>query len=192
MERTIDFRQYLYYIMIGIISFVTLTFLPMFGSSVGIQFYIPDSAAGWGIYIVSKLIVSVLNVMIYFSFMQQAKLNIKEESHYKEALEILHKYKEKKYTPRSPKKWNAIQYGWKGTSIFLGSIASSVALTNAFLTYDYIALITYGLVIILGLIFGVMQMKKAEAYWTGEFYDYALEVEKERKEEDARLQGDNL
>ena len=53
-----------YYIVIAILSLLALTFLPLLGSSVGMSLNIPTTTAGWIVYIVTKLIVCVLNMMI--------------------------------------------------------------------------------------------------------------------------------
>ncbi len=39
------YKQYLYYIIIGIISFITLVFLPMIGSDAELGFNLPKTAA---------------------------------------------------------------------------------------------------------------------------------------------------
>lgn len=106
--------------------------------------------------------------------MEQAKLNIKDNENYIKANEILGKMKYKQYIPRGPERWNRQQYTSKGVSIFLGTAFSTIALTNAILTYDYISLIAYLLVLVTGVIFGILQMKSAEIYWTTEYYQYAL------------------
>ena len=71
-----------------------------------------------------------------------------------------------------------MQYGKKGTTIFISSALSVIALGQAILSYDWISMLSYVFTLAMGLIFGIMQMKKAEAYWTGEYYEYALEKQK--------------
>lgn len=173
-------KLYTYYIIIGIVSMIALVFLPMVGSTVGMGFNLPNTAVGWIVWVTTKLIISVLNILIFYCFMEQAKVNVKGNAKYKEANELLHKYQDKKEKlPRSPKKWTASQYGKKGTTIFFSTILASIALTQAILTFDWITMLTYLFTIIMGLIFGVVQMKSAEFYWTEEYYAYALNVEKE-------------
>ena len=169
-------RQNFYYIIIFILTLVVLIFLPMIGSEAGLKFIIPTTAAGWAIYIFIKLLIAVLNVTIFFSFMQQAKLNVKNDVKYKAGCEILGKYKDKKYIPKSPHQWEREKYIKKGLTIFVSTAASLVALANAFLTYDYMSLLTYIMVIVMGIVFGMLAMSDAENYWTGEFYDYAMMV----------------
>ena len=77
--QTISFKEKCannaYYIVIAILSLLALTFLPLLGSTVGLALNIPTTIAGWIVYVVTKLIVCVLNMMIFHSFVKQAKIN---------------------------------------------------------------------------------------------------------------------
>ena len=53
---------------------------------------------------------------------------------------------------------------------------TTVALTQAILSFDWMSMLTYLFTIVMGLIFGVLQMKTAEEYWTNEFWQYAQQV----------------
>lgn len=176
-------KQWMYYFIIGIISLIALIFLPMIGSTADLDWNIPNTAVGWIVWIVVKLIVAVINILIFHSFMQQAKLNIKNNPNYIEAKNILMQHKIKLALPRSPVKWNSQQYSKKGTMIFLTTALATIALTQAILSFDYIAMLTYLFTIIMGLIFGVLQMKSAEDYWTDEFYRYALMIKENHERE---------
>lgn len=171
-------KQSLYYIIIGVVSFIALIFLPMIGSTIGLGWNIPDTTVGWIVWVGSKIIVSTLNVLIFHCFMCQAKINIKDNENYKKAREILTDVNLKEIKPRSPGKWKAEQYGKKGVTIFITSSLAVVALTQAVLTFDYISMLTYLFTIIMGLIFGILQMRTAEEYWTREYYEYALYQQK--------------
>ena len=190
-------RQNIYYIIIGIISFITVAFLPMVGSTVGLQWKLPDTTVGWIVWAVTRLVISTINVLLFYSFMEQAKLNVKDNERYKEANEILLKSKKKEHEPKSPSKWQAEQYGKKATKIFLGSAMSVVAFGQAILSYDWVSMLAYIFTLAMGLIFGVMQMKKAEIYWTTEYYAYALkkqesELLEEKQEECLQSETKNL
>lgn len=181
-------KLYTYYIIIGVVSLIALLFLPMVGSSVGLEMRLPDTLVGWVVYCVTKLIVAALNVIIFYCFMQQAKVNVKDNEKYKKANDILEVIEERKdRVPRSPKEWTRKQYSGKGITIFVTTILAAVSLTQAILTFDYITMLTYLFTIIMGLIFGILQMKNAEIYWTTEFYEYAL---KAKKEEERCLQSE--
>lgn len=184
-------RQYLYYIIIAVISFISVVFLPMVGSTIGLGWNLPNTTTGWVVWAVSRAIVATINVLIFYSFMEQAKLNVRDDEHYKAANEILIKAKKKEHEPLSPAKWQARQYGKKGTTIFLSSAMSVVALGQAILTFDWVSMLSYLFTLAMGLIFGIMQMKKAEAYWTREYYEYALKKQKESEELEKEKEQDD-
>lgn len=172
-------RQWMYYFIIGIVSLIALCFLPMIGSSAGLGWNTPNTVVGWIVWCVVKIIVAVLNVLIFHCFMMQAKINIKDDAKYQEALTILQENEFREFKPIGPAEWNRKQYGQKGVTIFITTALSTIALTQAMLTFDWMAMLTYLFTIIMGLIFGVLQMKTAEDYWTDEFWQYAQQVKKD-------------
>ena len=178
-------KQGMYYIIIAVISFISVVFLPMLGSTLGLGWKLPDTTAGWVVWGASRAIVATINVLLFHSFMEQAKLNIKDDEHYKEAQDILVKVKKKEHKPKSPAQWNAAQYGKKGVSLFLASAMSVVAIGQAVLSYEWATALAYLFTLGMGIIFGIMQMKKAETYWTTEYYEYALM--KKRMEEEQQI-----
>ena len=178
-------KQGMYYIIIAVISLISVVFLPMVGTTLGLGWKLPDTTAGWVVWGVSRAIVATINVLLFHSFMEQAKLNIKDNEHYKEAREILVKVKKKEHKPKSPAQWNAAQYGKKGTSLFLSSAMSVVAIGQAVLSYEWATALAYLFTLGMGIIFGIMQMKKAETYWTTEYYEYALM--RKRMEEEQQI-----
>ena len=184
-------KQNMYYILIGIISFISVAFLPMVGSTVGLGWKLPDTPTGWVVWAISRLIIATLNVLIFYSFMEQAKLNVAKDPHYIEATEILLKAKKADHTPRSPQKWQALQYGKRGTKIFISSALSVVALGQAILSFDWVSMLAYIFTIAMGVVFGILQMKKAEAYWTDEFYRYALMIKEEAKKPEEIVNDNN-
>lgn len=177
-------KQYTYYFLIGVVSFISVVFLPMIGTTVGLGWSLPDTTTGWIVWIVSRLIIAIINVMIFYSFMQQGKLNVKNDPKYQEALKILQADKNVRIArPKSPTKWQSEQYGRKGTTIFFSSALSVIAFSQAILTYSWTSMIGYIFTIVMGIVFGIMQMKKSEAYWTDEFYRYAVMIDEENKKE---------
>ena len=184
-------KQNMYYILIGIISFISVAFLPMVGSTVGLGWKLPDTPTGWVVWAISRLIIATINVLIFYSFMEQAKLNVAKDPHYIEATEILLKAKKADHAPRSPRKWQALQYGKRGTKIFISSALSVVALGQAILSFDWVSMLAFIFTIVMGIVFGVLQMKKAEAYWTDEFYRYALMIKEEEAKKPEEIVNDN-
>lgn len=172
------FNQYLYYIIIAIISVVALVFLPAVGSTAGLAWNTPDTTVGWIVWVSVRICVAVINVLIFHSFMCQAKINVKDDEKYTYAVNALMNLEEKERLPRSPQVYYRQQWTHKGISIFIGSAMATVALTQAILTYDYISMLTYLFTIGLGIVFGIMQMKNVENYLTLEMYEYAIWREK--------------
>lgn len=175
------FNQYLYYILIGIISVLAILVFPMLGSELGLALDIPDTIAGWIILVFSSLATATVNIMIFAGFMNQAKLNVKDNPNYIEAnrimMDIYLKHGIKEKLPRSPHQWNTSQYSKKGITLFLGSILSCVAFSNAILKFDLVTFISYTITILFAVFFGLFQMKCAERYWTDEYYRYAKYME---------------
>jgi len=173
--------QYVYYAIIMVASIIALVFLPLLSSTVGLEWKLPSNTVGWIIYIFTRISVAVINVLIFYSFMQQARVNVKYDEKYIEANEILGRIKSLVYVPRSPEAFNRKEYGSKGITIFISTALASVALTQALLSYDYVTMLTYLVTIIFGIIFGILQMLKAEEYWTTEYNDYAKMIERQNK-----------
>jgi hypothetical protein len=174
--------QYLNYWVIGIISLLALFFLPFLGSAAGLALVLPTTVAGWFVYIATKIIIAIINVLIFHCFFQQAKVNIKDNSRYIEALEILDQFRIKERVYRSPEEYTRGAYLKKGTTIFIMTILGAFSLTHAILVFDLVMFLTYTFTIVMGVIFGVLQMKSGELYWTDELWYYAKKIEKEAKE----------
>jgi uncharacterized membrane protein len=182
-ERQLNYEKFmnvLYYIIIGLVSLLATVFIPMLSSEIGVEWVLPNTSVGWCIFVITKLTVAMVNILLFHCFMEQAKVNIKDNEKFIRANDILSSRREYKIlSPRSPKKWNVSQYLTKGTSIFFMSVLSAVGLSQAIITFDLVSFLTYLFTIIMGIVFGVLQMKKAEYYWTNEYYEFALKIEKE-------------
>lgn len=179
--------QYLNYWVIGIVSVIALFFLPFLGSAVGLALVLPNTAAGWIVYIAGKIIVAVLNVLIFHCFFQQAKINVRDNANYVEALTILDKYRIKEQIYRSPEEFTRKSYITKGTLTFVFSVLGAFSLGQAILTFDAIVFLSYLFTIVMGIIAGVIQMKNNEIYWTCEMWHYAKKLEKEELEKEEAL-----
>lgn len=173
-------KLWLNYIIIGVVSLIALIFFPMIGSTVGLGWNTPTTVVGWIVWTVIKVLVAILNIIIFHCFMCQAKINIKDNAQYIEARKILKELENKNFVPMAPNKWVRRQYGFKGTSIGVLTAISTIALSQAILTFDWVAMLTYFFTVIMGIVFGVLQMKSAEEYWTEEYYEYALYIQKQQ------------
>lgn len=180
--------QYMNYWIIGIISLLALFFLPFLGSAAGLALVLPTTVAGWLVYIATKIIIAIINVLIFHCFFQQAKVNIKDHPRYIEGLQILEQLRIKERVYRSPEEYTRSAYGKKGTMIFIMTILGAFSLTHAILAFDAIMFLTYLFTIIMGIVFGILQMKAGEMYWIDEMWNYAqkIKLEKEAAEAEAK------
>lgn len=172
-------QQYQYYVIIGVVSFLALFFFPMIGSSVGLAWTLPTTAAGWVVYTITKLCVAALNLLIFHCFVLQAKVNSKDHPNYIEALTILNKLEnpDGEAAP-SPKQYFAGVYGKKGITVFVSTLLAAIGLTQAVLVFDFATLLTYLFTILLGIIFGILQMNQTEIYWQEVYLRYAKQTER--------------
>lgn len=173
-------RDVAYYLIVAVVSLIMVCILPMFGSQIGLGWDVPTTQAGWLLYIVTKGSAAVCNVTIFHCFIRQGVYNVKDNPRYVEACAILDKLS-KETKPRSPSRYYARAYGFKGTSVFVLSAASVIGLTNALLTFDVIAAVSYMVTVVFGVVFGVLQMRNTEEYFTNEFWRYAKGKESEEK-----------
>ena len=172
-------KLYQWYAIIGMLSAVAVFFLPMLGTTADLQFLFPNTLAGWVVYITTKIFAIILNVLIFHSFIQQGVLNIKDNPYYIEAMTILNRYGIMlEDEPRSPEEWKRDTYGKKGVSLAITTALSAIGLTQAVLTFDLTAMLTYIFTVFMGVIFGLIQMNATEDYHTGELWRYAKKIEK--------------
>lgn len=166
MDKKIDYSKYTYYALVGLLSMVVLTFFPMIGSDAEIGMNFPETTMGWTVWAVTKGMVAFVNMMLFHCFHQQGKVKAKDNPLFKEAWEKDFHNPHKSYVAISPKQWDAQQYGKKGAMVLITSLLSSFVLTQAVLTYDWMALISYAITITMGVVFGVFQMYANYNWWT--------------------------
>ena len=171
-----------YYIVIAVLSILTLCVFPFLGSPLSASLQFPTTKSGWVIWGVKNGSICLINMIIFHSFVKQGKLNIKDNPTYLQALAILSSIKPKKTDKKapSPAKYHASVYTKKGLSLVVASFLSLLVFGEAILRLDYVALISYAITLIIGIVFGILQMKDEEYYWTSTFLTYA----KQQKQED--------
>ena len=180
MSKREIIKQYGNYAVIALISVIVMFIIPMFGSEVGLGLNLPDSTAGWIVWGITRACVAIVNMLIFHCFTMQGKVNSLKDPQYIEATKILQQYKdEDAEKPKSPRRFLAEQYGFKGATVLIASLLSSVGLTQAILTFDIIQMISYMITVTLGLVAGFLQMNKMEIYWTDTYYKYALLVKEQ-------------
>ena len=108
MSRDSFMQRYLYYGLIFVLSLVMLCFLPMVGSEIGLQWDIPNTPAGWAVFILTNTCSAFFNVMLFHFFTCQGKANILSNEKYLAANALLEKNKIRHVAkPRSPGKFYA-------------------------------------------------------------------------------------
>ena len=165
-------RLYQNYIIIGILSFLSVFFLPLLGTEVGLGFKVPNTWAGWLVWAITKLCVVTINILLLDQFIKQAKVNIKDNQRFKEADDyytLNSNDGEEEYLP-APKEYISKLYKNKGITTTVTSALSVFGLTSAILTFDWVSMLTYLFTIVFGIIFGWMTMNNVEEYWTDTYY----------------------
>lgn len=174
-------RLYQNYIIIAILSLVSVVILPMFGSQVGVGFVLPDTAAGWVVYCVTKAAIVAINVLIFDQFMRQAKVNVRDNELYVKAEELLlNSPEDEELQPTN--ELISKMYRSKILSTIIFSILGVFGFTQAILTFDYVQMLSYTITIVIALVFGWVSMNQAEEIWTVHHYKWALNKKKTEEE----------
>lgn len=183
-------KHYIYYVLIGILSFLSLAFLPLIGgSSTVVGWDFPTSTAGWSVWVASRIAVSVLNILIFHCFIRQGDLNTKDNPDRLKAEEILNKHdKQRTKIPLSPEKFFAREYGKKIPTVFLMSVVSLIAFGPMLLVFDFAVFLSYLFTVIMAIVFGILEMKKVEGYFTFDLLKYAYYVEEIKKVADRHVE----
>ena len=170
MEFKEKWRFYQNYIIIGLLSLISVFFLPMLGTEVGLGFNVPNTPAGWIVWVLTKLCVVAINIMLLDQFIKQAKVNVRDNAQFIEA-DNYYTIKEEvdEYLP-APKEFLSKLYRNKGITNTITSTLSVFGLTSAILTFDWVSMLTYLFTIVFGIIFGWMTMNNVEEYWTITYY----------------------
>lgn len=190
MDIRENWRFYQNYIIIGILSLISVFFLPMLGTEVGIGFKVPDTTAGWIVWSITKLCIVAINILLLDQFIKQAKVNVRDNKQFKEADNYYTITDNKEEYLPGPKEFIGKLYRNKGITTFLTSALSVFGLTSAILTFDWVSMLTYLFTIVFGLIFGWMTMNNVEEYWTETYYKKYLR-DKAQKEQELKENNNN-
>lgn len=178
------FKSYMYFGIIIILVVIALIFLPMFDSSGKIGISIPETTLGWISYIVIRCLVGVISYLIFISFDEQGKVNIRNDERYKNAYMKLYTSKDKNYIPMSPTQYKLKTRGVKALTTAISSIGLGFIIIECTLTYNYNILLAYGVTIALSVIVGVFEMEKTANWWVEEFplwVDYHIDEIKKQE-----------
>ena len=158
------------YIIIGLLSLISVFFLPMLGTEVGLAFNVPDTVTGVLVWLLTKLCIVAINMMLLDQFIKQAKVNIKDNEHFLEAdAYYTAKFEQDEYLPL-PHEYFPKIYKKKGITTSITSALSVFGLTSAILTFDWVSMLTYLFTVVFGILFGWITMNSVEEYWTTTYY----------------------
>lgn len=186
-DKTLDIvikeklNLWFYYVIAFIVSAICLFVLPLFTTDIGLDFIWPDTKLAWAVYIITRLFVSAANVLIFYCFVKQARINSERDEHYRRANTLLMDLKSKERRPRSPQAYFRKLYITKVISVFVLSLLASIVLTDVILKFNMTTFVTYCATICCGIIFGILKMKDVEFFWTHEYYEYAIMISEENK-----------
>ena len=187
MKSTQDLiKEYRNYFIIGILAVLAVFVLPMLGSSVGLAFILPNTVAGWIVYVSTKLCIVVINLLIYDQFMKRAKINVKDDPKFVEAERILTDEEDGVDEALPAEYYIKRMYRSKMATTAIFTLLGVFGFTNAMLTFDWVSMLSYTFTIIFSLTFGWAAMGDAETIWIERHYKYAKRVERERAEEAKR------
>lgn len=167
-------KQNIYFVIMALASVAVITLAPFLGSTQDIVSKFPNTVAGWIVWITIRLIMAGLNVVIFYCFTEQGKLNVRNDEKYLKAKEMLLIKQKNPKPPIDPKRWEKRQYTIKAALIAIATLAAGFGISQAIISYDYVALISYIMTVVIGVTIGLIQMKQAEYYWTDEYYAYAI------------------
>ena len=190
MEKT--WRDYINYYLIGFISVAIPLIFSFVGSAAGLAIVLPTTVAGWVVWAIQLVMVGGANVGVFHCFIQQAKINVKNNKQFIAANELLNKIQSKEIIARSPKQFFRREYRGKGIALIISSAISVVSLGQAILSFNLITLISYLITMSIGLIASYFEMKKVEEFWTEEYYLFAQqEMERQKQKQKEQEQNDN-
>lgn len=183
-----QWKLYQNYIIIALISLIAVFFLPMVGSEIGLEFKIPNTVAGWTVYIITKVAIVLINILTLDQFIKQAKVNVKDDTKFKEADNYFNENEKVEEELLTPKQFLTRLYRNKMISMTITSILGVFGLTSAVLTFDWISMLSYLFTVVIGLIFGWITMNSVEEYWKNDYYKLMLRDKKKKEHKN----NDNL
>lgn len=175
------------YIIMALASLICVFFFPFLGSVINLELQLPNTTAGWIVFVMTKVSVAVINVLIFHCFVSQAKENVKEDPRYLEATKIMQEQEKKDGKLLSPKEFLGREYGIKGVSVFILSVLSAFSLSQALLQFDLLMMLTYIFTILGGIIGGWLEMGAVEEFWTFDYLMYAKDYRERLKNDQAEL-----
>lgn len=174
------FQEYKNYGIVAALTLLGVAVFPLISANIGIDNKFPTSTLGWIVWTTVRLAFIVLNICIFKAFVDQAKVNIKNEPRYLNALDKYRGIQNKEFVPRSPGSYFSGLYSKKIVTLVLSSITALVGISQAIINYNWMDLISYAISLTLAIVFGLNTMQNTQEYWVEEFPEYVNKlIEKE-------------
>ena len=196
------FNKWLPLIVIMLLQGISLICLPMFDFSSESNEIIKWHNPEWYEWLFT-IISEVLTVTTFIGFSIQGKLNVKDDARKLEADRILGKLKIKEAKPQSPKSFESKAYISKGITVSITTIGTCLLVPVIAINFNVATLMSLAISSMTSIVFGILNMKRFEDYYTHEYVRYAewkaeeskqvsTEVEDKEKKECLNLETKNL
>lgn len=179
------FREISYYLIIGIVSIIIIFVVPLISGALYGDFsiYFPKTPEGWLVYCSLRGGTALGNVAMFVLFKQQAKINVRLDPNYLKAKQILEEYVGTAvFIPRSPKKMNLQEYIIKLIAIVVMTLLTTITISALVISFDFISFLSCLISTVFAICLGWVTMIKNEIYWTDEYLQYALWVQRQMNE----------
>ena len=195
-------NKWLPLIVIMLLQGISLICLPMFDFSSENNEIIRWHNPEWYEWVFT-IINEVLTITTFIGFSIQGKLNVKDDVRKLEADRILGKLKVKDAKPQSPKSFESRAYISKGIMVTITSIGTCLLVPVIAIHFNVATLMSLVISSMTSIVFGILNMKHFEDYYTHEYVRYAeckaeeskqvsTKVEDKEKKECLNLETKNL
>lgn len=181
--------KYTNYIIIIVATLIAGIVPPMIGSVAGLAIAFPTTVSGWLVWSVIQICSAIANCLIFYAFLNQGKDNVKDHPSYLKARELLRINGIGKETLLiSPQQWERGEWRSRVIWLFIGTLLGGIALTQAILAFDVVRFICQIFAVAFAILFGLLEMKKAEEKYSDYYLEYAEQqvAIKKQEEEDAQ------
>ena len=131
---------------------------------------------------VFTIISEVLSITTFIGFSIQGKLNVKDDARKLEADKILGKLKIKETKPQSPKSFESKAYISKAIMVSITTVGTCMLVPVIAINFNIAMLMSLTISSMTSIVFGILNMKSFEDYYTHEYVRYAESKEEESKQ----------
>ena len=166
------FNKWLPLIFIILLQGISLICLPLFDFSSENNEIIRWHNPEWYEWVFT-IISEVLTITTFIGFSVQGKLNVKDDIRKLEADKILGKLKIKEVKPQSPKSFESKAYISKCIMISITTVGTCMLFPVIAIHFNVAMLISLAISSMTSIVFGILNMKRFEDYYTHEYVRYA-------------------